>query len=55
MSKHNTAKELEKAGYYAAGKNKQARISIINKVTTKPQRLQIVEKLFTAKKKIARK
>ncbi len=56
MSKHNTAivKDLKKAGFYAAGKNKPARISIINKVTTKPQRLQIVEKLFMAKKKTAR-
>ena len=41
---------LRKAGYYDAGKKKAERINIINKVTTKPQRMDIVDKLFSAKK-----
>jgi hypothetical protein len=42
-------KSLEKAGFYEAGKPK--RLNIINKVTTKPQRIEMVDKLFLAKKK----
>ena len=42
------AKSLKKAGFYGASKPK--RLSIINKVTTKPQRIEIVDKLFLAKK-----
>jgi len=41
-------KSLEKAGFYEASKPK--RLSIINKVTTKPQRIEMVDKLFLAKK-----
>jgi hypothetical protein len=41
-------KSLKKAGFYSASKPK--RLSIINKVTTKPQRMEIVDKLFIAKK-----
>ena len=41
-------KSLEKAGFYEAGKPK--RLDIINKVTTKPQRIEMVDKLFLAKK-----
>ncbi len=54
MHKNNTsvAKTLKKAGFYAAGKKKPERISIINKVTTKPQRLEIVDKLFLTKKQV---
>jgi hypothetical protein len=33
-----------------AKKGKAERLSIINKVTTKPQRMEIVDKLFTGKK-----
>ena len=44
----NVAKSLKKAGFYGASKPK--RLGIINKVTTKPQRMEIVDKLFTAKK-----
>jgi hypothetical protein len=44
------AKSLKQAGFYEAGKNKSERIDIINKVTTKPQRLEMVDKLFSAKK-----
>ena len=43
-------KSLKNAGFYEAGKNKAERIGIINDVTTKPQRLEIVDKLFSAKK-----
>lgn len=41
---------LRKAGYYGEGKTKSERIAIINKVTTKPQRMDIVDKMFSAKK-----
>jgi len=52
MIKDNTsvAKSLKKAGFYDAGKTKSERISIINTVTTKPQRLEMVDKLFLSKK-----
>lgn len=52
MAKNNTsvAKSLKKAGFYEAGKNKDKRLSIINEVTTKPQRIEMVDKLFLAKK-----
>jgi hypothetical protein len=52
MAKDNAAvaKSLKKAGFYDADKRKPERISIINKVTTKPQRLEMVDKLFLAKK-----
>ena len=42
------AKSLKKAGFYGARKPK--RLGIINKVTTKPQRIEMVDKLFLAKK-----
>ena len=41
-------KSLKKAGFYGASKPK--RLSIIDKVTTKPQRVAMVEKLFLARK-----
>ena len=52
MAKNNTsvAKSLKKAGFYEADKNKDKRLSIINDVTTKPQRLEMVDKLFLEKK-----
>jgi hypothetical protein len=52
MKKSNTsiAKSLKKAGFYDKGKGKAERINIINDVTTKPQRLKIVDKLFVEKK-----
>jgi hypothetical protein len=46
----SVAKSLKKAGFYEAGKNKNKRLGIINKVTTKPQRMEIVDKLFLKKK-----
>jgi hypothetical protein len=42
------AQSLKKAGFYGASKPK--RLGIINKVTTKPQRIEMVDKLFLAKK-----
>jgi len=42
------AKSLKKAGFYEASKPK--RLGIINKVTTKPQRIEMVDKLFLSKK-----
>jgi hypothetical protein len=51
MGKDNAsvAKSLKKSGFYDAGKSKSERIGIINDVTTKPQRLEMVDKLFLAK------
>jgi hypothetical protein len=48
--KSGVVKSLKKAGFYEAGKNKAKRLSIINKVTTKPQRIEMVDKLFLTKK-----
>ena len=48
--KNEVIKSLKKAGFYETNKDKSERIGIINKVTTKPQRLEIVDKLFSAKK-----
>ena len=47
-SKTPVVKSLTKAGFYEAAKPK--RLGIINKVTTKPQRIEMVDKLFLAKK-----
>jgi hypothetical protein len=46
--KSTVVKSLKKAGFYGASKPK--RLDIINKVTTKPQRIEMVDKLFLAKK-----
>jgi len=45
---NSVVKSLTKAGFYGASKPK--RLGIINKVTTKPQRIEMVDKLFLAKK-----
>jgi hypothetical protein len=52
MPKTNSsvAKSLKKAGFYEAGKKKSERLNIINDVTTKPQRMKMVDKLFIEKK-----
>ena len=44
----SVVKSLKKAGFYGA--NEPKRLAIINKVTTKPQRIKMVDKLFLAKK-----
>jgi len=44
----SVVKSLKKAGFYEASKPK--RLRIINKVTTKPQRIEMVYKMFLAKK-----
>jgi len=44
----DVTKSLKKAGFYGA--NKPKRLSIINKVTTEPQRIKMVDKLFLGKK-----
>ena len=41
-------KSLKKSGFYGASEPK--RLAIINKVTTKPQRIKMVDKMFLAKK-----
>jgi poly(A) polymerase Pap1 len=50
MAKAKVIKDLKKAGFYDAKKDKAKRLSIINKVTTKPQRIEMVDKLFSSKK-----
>jgi hypothetical protein len=42
--------DMQKAGFYDKDKTKSERQKIVSKVTTKPQRLGMVEKLFSAKK-----
>ena len=42
--KTNVVKSLKKAGFYGASEPK--RLAIINKVTTKPQRIKMVDKLL---------
>ena len=49
-AKGGVIQSLKKSGFYDAGKKKAERLSIINKVTTKPQRIEMVDKLFLAKK-----
>ena len=41
--------DMQKAGFYDKGKTKSERQKIISKVTTKPQRIAIVEKAFSTK------
>jgi hypothetical protein len=48
MASKSVAQTLKKAGFYEAGKTERAKI--IKDVTTKPQRVAIVDKLFSAKK-----
>ena len=50
MAEGGVVQSLKKAGFYGAGKDKAERLKIIDDVTTKPQRVQIVEKLFSTKK-----
>ena len=52
MPKNNAsiAKSLKKAGFYEPSKKKSERLAIVKNVTTKPQRINIVEKLFEEKK-----
>jgi len=50
MAKGGVAQSLKKAGFYEEGKSKPERLKIVNQATTKPQRVQIVEKLFSANK-----
>ena len=48
-------KALEKAGFYDKDQTPAKRKSIINKVTTKPQRVAMVEKMFLTKKAAPKK
>jgi len=50
VSEASHKKSLEKAGFYDKGKTKSEREKIVSKVTTKPQRIGMVEKLFSANK-----
>lgn len=50
MNQGGIVKSLKKSGFYEAGKTKPEREKIVSKVTTKPQRVAMVEKLFSAKK-----
>lgn len=40
---------MQKAGFYDKGKTKSERQKIVSKATTKPQRVAIVEKMFSTK------
>ena len=53
MANGGVVQSLKKAGFYGASKPK--RLDIINKVTTKPQRIEMVDKLFLAKKVAGKK
>jgi len=53
MKQGEVAKSLKKAGFYDEGNSKAKRLSVINKVTTKPQRIEMVDKLFLTKKMAA--
>jgi len=44
------SKALKSAGFYDKGKTKSEREKIVSKVTTKPQRLGMVERMFSTKK-----
>lgn len=50
MNDGGVAQSLKKAGFYEPSKSKSEREAIVNKVTTKPQRVKIVEKVFSDKK-----
>lgn len=41
--------DMQKAGFYDKGKTKTERQKIVSKATTKPQRVAIVEKMFSTK------
>jgi hypothetical protein len=44
------AQSLKKSGFYEPEKKKSERLKIVGNVTTKPQRMEIVDKLFLDKK-----
>jgi len=52
MPKNNAsiAKSLKAAGFYEPNKKKSERLNIVKKVTTKPQRVKIVDEVFEGKK-----
>jgi hypothetical protein len=50
MKDGGVAQSLKKAGFYEKGKSKPERLSIIKRVTTKPQRVEIVDETFANKK-----
>lgn len=50
MKDSGVVQSLKNAGFYEEGKSKLERQKIIDDVTTKPQRVQIVEKVFSDKK-----
>ena len=52
MPKNNAsiAKSLKKAGFYEPSKKKSERLNIVKNVTTKPQRVKIVNEVFEGKK-----
>jgi hypothetical protein len=50
MNDGGVTKSLKKQGFYDEGKSKSERLKIINKETTKPERMEMVDKLFLEKK-----
>jgi hypothetical protein len=50
MKVGGVAQSLKKAGFYEEDKSKPERLKIVSQATTKPQRVEIVDKVFAAKK-----
>jgi hypothetical protein len=49
MKDGGVVQSLKKAGFYEEGKSKSERLKIVSQATTKPKRVEIVEKLFSNK------
>jgi len=50
MKDGGVVQSLKKAGFYEEGKSKPERLKIVSQATTKPKRIEIVEKLYSDKK-----
>jgi len=50
MADGGVVKSLKKAGFYEDGKSKPERLKIVSHATTKPQRLEMVDKMLLTKK-----
>ena len=50
MKDGGVAQSLKKAGFYDEGNSKLDRLKIVSQATTKPERVEIVEKAFSSKK-----
>ena len=50
MNDGGVVQSLKKAGFYEEGKSKLERLKIVSQATSKPERIEIVEKLYSSKK-----